>query len=211
MRSQFNRLTIKQYISTLNRLPYESDIEYNERRIAIVLGVSDDYVKGLPYSILMDYVSELNEIENNAKNLRVKNKIKIGGKWFKVDHDIMKLTAAQFIDGSSFAKDAQIDLHKFIAVFIKPMTWRFGKVAAYDGKAHKDISDLVYTHMTMKEAQPLLVFFCKVLHELCTHIEIYLRVEVEAILTNSQTNGDILSRLTTSQIEMLQSGNIFLK
>jgi hypothetical protein len=210
MQREFNRLKIKDYVSTLSQMPYESELEYNQRRIATILNVPIEYIANLPYSIYTDYLVELKNIEDNIRGFRVKEKVKIGKTWYKIDTDIMKITAAQFIDASAFSKEVQKDLHKFLAVFLRPMTWRFGKVANYDGKRHKEISESVYENMTMKDAQPFLVFFCKVLQELSTHIGTYLLSEVETIVKDLQRNGAISSQSTTYQTEMLPSGTTSL-
>ena len=211
MEREFRDLTIKEYISTLSQMPYETDLEYQQRRVAIVLRQPIESIKALPHNIFTDYIERLKSIEDNLSGYKIKKKVKISGKWFAVDTDIMKITTDQFIDASAFSKVAEKELHKFIAVFLKPMTWRFGKVAAYDGKAHKEISDLVFEKMTMKDAQPLLVFFCKVLRELSIHIRTSLEAEVEAIVKDLNPNGDISLQSITLQIEMLQSGNTSLK
>jgi len=210
MQREFNRLKIKDYVSTLSQMPYESELEYNQRRIATILNVPIEYIANLPYSIYTDYLVELKNIEDNIRGFRVKDKVKIGKTWYKIDTDIMKITAAQFIDASAFSKEVQKDLHKFLAVFLRPMTWRFGKVANYDGKRHKEISESVYENMTMKDAQPFLVFFCKVLQELSTHIGTYLLEEVETIVKDLQKSGAISSQSTTYQTEMLPSGTTSL-
>ena len=210
MQREFNRLTIKEYVSTLSQMPYESDLEYSQRRVATVLGLPLEYIKNLPYTIFSDYDLQLKSIEDNLKGFRVKKKVKIGRTWYKIDTEIMKITAAQFIDASAFSKEAQKDLHKFLAVFLRPMTWRFGKALNYDGKLHKEISDEVFEKMKMKDAQPLLVFFCKVLQELSIHIGTYLTEEVEGIVKDLQRSGGILSPSTIYQTEMLPSGNTSL-
>ena len=84
-------------------------------------------------------------------------------------------------------------------------------MAEYDGAKHKEISEAVFEYMTMKDAQPLVVFFCKVLCELHTATKTYLVEEAGKIVEDLLKNGDISSQLTTSQIEMLQSGGISLK
>jgi hypothetical protein len=210
MQREFNRLKIKDYVSTLSQMPYESELEYNQRRIATILNVPIEYIANLPYSIYTDYLVELKNIEDNIRGFRVKDKVKIGNTWYKIDTDIMKITAAQFIDASAFSKEVQKDLHKFLAVFLRPMTWRFGKVANYDGKRHKEISESVFENMTMKDAQPFLVFFCKILQELSTHIGTYLLEEVETIVKDLQRSGAISSQSTTFQTEMLPSGTTSL-
>lgn len=208
MKREFRRLTIKEYISILNQLPYESEVEFAERRLSVVLRQPIDSIKALPYTILMDYKNQLEKVENDLQGLRVKNKVKVGGKWFKVDHDIMKINAAQFIDASHFSKNAEKELHNFIAVFLRPMTWRFGNVEEYKGTNHKEIADLVLNKMKVEQALPLLVFFCEVLQELSNHIETYLIQETKKLIEALPLNGDILSQSTTSQIEMQPNGSI---
>ena len=211
MQREFDRLKVKEYISTLSQMPYESELEYNQRRVATVLRLDIAMVKALPYVIFKDYETGLNRVENSLNGYKLKDKLKIGGKWFKVETDIMKINAAQFIDASAFSKVAEKELHKFISVFLRPMTWRFGKIENYDGGNHKEISDLVYEHMTMKDAKALLVFFCKVLQELSTHIGTYLQEEAERIIGVLQQSGGILSQSTILQTETLLSGSISLK
>jgi hypothetical protein len=210
MQRDFNRLTIKEYVSTLSQMPYESELEYSQRRVAVVLGVPVQTIKDLPYSIFTDYANELKKIEDNLEGYKLKSKLKIGKTWYKVETDIMKITAAQFIDASAFSKEAQKDLHKFLAVFLRPITWRFGKALSYDGKMHQEISDEVFENMTMKDAQPLLVFFCKVLQGLSIHIRTYLMEEAEAIVKDLQRSGAISLPLTTYQTEMQPSGSTSL-
>lgn len=210
MKREFSKLTIKEYISTLNQMPYENDLEFVQRRLSVVLRVPIESIKELPFNIHNDYANSLNEIENNLAGFRIKNKVKLKGKWYKIDTDIMKITAAQWIDATEFSKQAQKELHKFIAVFLKPMTWRFGDVGKYDGLKHREISEIVLENMTMKDAQPLLVFFCKVLNELSIHIKTYLQEEVEKIVKDLQKSGGILSQSTTYQTEILPSGTTSL-
>lgn len=210
MKREFSKLTIKEYISTLNQMPYENDLEFVQRRLSVVLRVPIESIKELPFNIHNDYANSLNEIENNLAGFRIKNKVKLKGKWYKIDTDIMKITAAQWIDATEFSKQAQKELHKFIAVFLKPMTWRFGDVGKYDGLKHREISEIVLENMTMKDAQPLLVFFCKVLSELSIHIKTYLQEEVEKIVKDLQKSGGILSQSTTYQTEILPSGTTSL-
>jgi hypothetical protein len=175
------------------------------------MGLDIKLIKALPLVIFQDYEAKLKEVENTLKGYKLKKKIKIGGKWFKVETDIMKITAAQFIDASAFSKVAEKELHKFIAVFLRPMSWRFGKVQDYDGTNHKEVSELVFQQMEMKDAQALLVFFCKVLNKLSIRTETYLLEVAENLIKDLQQNGGILSQSTTYQTEMQQNGNISLK
>jgi hypothetical protein len=211
MQREFNRLKVKDYISTLSQMPYESELEYSQRRVATVMGLDIKLIKALPLVIFQDYEAKLKEVENTLKGYKLKKKIKIGGKWFKVETDIMKITAAQFIDASAFSKVAEKELHKFIAVFLRPMSWRFGKVQDYDGTNHKEISELVFQEMEMKDAQALLVFFCKVLNKLSIRTETYLLEVAENLIKDLQANGGILSQSTTYPIEMQPNGSISLK
>lgn len=211
MKREFRRLTIKEYLSILSQLPYESEVEFIERRLSVVLRQPIDSIKALPYLILMDYKGELEKAENDLQGLRIKNKVKVSGKWFKVDHDIMKINAAQFIDASHFSKNAETELHNFIAVFLRPMSWRFGKVEDYKGSNHKEIAELVLNNMRIEQALPLLVFFCEVLQELSSHIETYLIQETKKLIEGLPLSGDILSQLTTSLIETRPNGNTSLK
>jgi hypothetical protein len=175
------------------------------------MGLDIKLIKALPLVIFQDYEAKLKEVENTLKGYKLKKKIKIGGKWFKVETDIMKITAAQFIDASAFSKVAEKELHKFIAVFLRPMSWRFGKVQDYEGSNHKEISELVFQEMQMKDAQALLVFFCKVLQELFIRTETYLLEAAENLIKDLQASGGILLQSTIYQTEMQPNGVTSLK
>jgi hypothetical protein len=65
--------------------------------------------------------------------------------------------------------------------------------------------------MEMKDAQALLVFFCKVLNKLSIRTETYLLEVAENLIKDLQQNGGILSQSTIYQTEMQQNGNTSLK
>ncbi len=96
MEREFKEITIKEYVSTLAQMPYESELEYLQRRVSIVLRQPIESIKALPHTIFMDYVDRLKAIEDNLSGYKIKKKVKISGKWFAVDMDIMKITTDQF-------------------------------------------------------------------------------------------------------------------
>ena len=62
MEREFKEITIKEYVSTLAQMPYESELEYLQRRVSIVLRQPIESIKALPHTIFMDYVERLKSI-----------------------------------------------------------------------------------------------------------------------------------------------------
>jgi len=180
MKRNYLNLSIQKYMSIQKAKPFEDQYEFEIRRIGIVEGLTHDQVIELPYTELQKKVHELNRLQNDRLPVKLLSKVKIGSTWYKIDTDITQLRASQFIDSSTFSSDdLENNLHKFIACFLRPMTWRFGKAAKYDGTKHKQISEDILVKMTLEQAYPLMVFFCQFLSKLSQVIPIYLSQVLE--------------------------------
>jgi hypothetical protein len=198
MRKIYEELNLSQAIE-LNSINKDLDrLEYAANRLAIVFKVPvvEIYKREVEDIFALD--NKLSQLESLPIAAKLKDKIKIGGKWFKVDYNVSKLTAGQFIDIQHFAStDPAKNVHKILASVIRPIGgwWGLGKVQEYNGDNHEEISNHLLEHMTILQAYPITLFFCQILNNSLKDIQTYslnqLR-ELERKLkeTNLQKNGD---------------------
>ena len=143
-------------------------IDRNVRLLAEVSGKSVDEVESLPLTELKAKLKYLANIEDLGEVGKVRMKFKVKGKSFKVIWKTQELTSGQYIDVSHFTKEPDkiiYNIHNILAAISVPI--KYGLIQQkYDGAKHKDIADLLYNHMTIAQAYPIMLFFCKYFAEL---------------------------------------------
>jgi hypothetical protein len=177
MISKYSDLTIKQFLNCKLISEMQTDpIDRNVRLLAEVSGKSVDEIESLPLTELKAKLKYLANIEDLGEVGKVKMKFKVKGKSFKVIWKTQELTSGQYIDVSHFTKEPDkiiYNIHNILAAISVPM--KYGLIQQkYDGAKHKDIADLLYNHMTIAQAYPIMLFFCKFFAELDSNILTYL-------------------------------------
>ena len=177
MISKYSDLTIKQFLNCKLISEMQTDpIDRNVRLLAEVSGKTVDEVESLPLTELKAKLKYLANIEDLGEVGKVKMKFKVKGKWFKVIWKTQELTSGQYIDVSHFTKEPDkiiYNIHNILAAISVPM--KYGLIQQkYDGAKHKDIADLLYNHMTIAQAYPIMLFFCRYYEELDSNILTYL-------------------------------------
>jgi hypothetical protein len=177
MISKYSDLTIKQFLNCKLISEMQTDpIDRNVRLLAEVSGKSVDEIESLPLTELKAKLKYLANIEDLGEVGKVKMKFKVKGKWFKVIWKTQELTSGQYIDVSHFTKEPDkiiYNIHNILAAISVPM--KYGLIQQkYDGAKHKDIADLLYNHMTIAQAYPIMLFFCRYYEELDSNILTYL-------------------------------------
>jgi hypothetical protein len=177
MISKYSDLTIKQFLNCKLISEMQTDpIDRNVRLLAEVSGKTVDEIESLPLTELKAKLKYLANIEDLGEVGKVKMKFKVKGKWFKVIWKTQELTSGQYIDVSHFTKEPDkiiYNIHNILAAISVPM--KYGLIQQkYDGAKHKDIADLLYNHMTIAQAYPIMLFFCKYYEELDSNILTYL-------------------------------------
>jgi hypothetical protein len=189
MRKYYLNLTLSDYIK-LNSGLFETDFDRDIYRLSIVLKCSVESLKALPYEKIVSLSKELTELEKEDIKGSLKNRIKVGSKWFFADYRLTKLTAGQFIDVSSIVQqDLELNIHKLLACFFTPLFWRFANPIPYDGGRHKEVSEDLL-QMKIKDAYPIMVFFCRYLKESSEAIPTYLKEVNQELKTHLLKNGD---------------------
>jgi hypothetical protein len=169
MISKYSDLTIKQFLNCKLISEMQTDpIDRNVRLLAEVSGKSVDEIESLPLTELKAKLKYLANIEDLGEVGKVRMKFKVKGKSFKVIWKTQELTSGQYIDVSHFTKEPDkiiYNIHNILAAISVPM--KYGLIQQkYDGAKHKDIADLLYNHMTIAQAYPIMLFFCKYYEEL---------------------------------------------
>jgi hypothetical protein len=177
MISKYSDLTIKQFLNCKLISEMQTDpIDRNVRLLAEVSGKSVDEIESLPLTELKAKLKYLANIEDLGEVGKVRMKFKVKGKSFKVIWKTQELTSGQYIDVSHFTKEPDkiiYNIHNILAAISVPM--KYGLIQQkYDGAKHKDIADLLYNHMTIAQAYPIMLFFCKYYEELDSNILTYL-------------------------------------
>jgi hypothetical protein len=177
MISKYSDLTIKQFLNCKLISEMQTDpIDRNVRLLAEVSGKTVDEVESLPLTELKAKLKYLANIEDLGEVGKVRMKFKVKGKSFKVIWKTQELTSGQYIDVSHFTKEPDkiiYNIHNILAAISVPM--KYGLIQQkYDGAKHKDIADLLYNHMTIAQAYPIMLFFCRYFAELDSNILTYL-------------------------------------
>jgi len=177
MISKYSDLTIKQFLNCKLISEMQTDpIDRNVRLLAEVSGKTVDEIESLPLTELKAKLKYLANIEDLGEVGKVRMKFKVKGKSFKVIWKTQELTSGQYIDVSHFTKEPDkiiYNIHNILAAISVPM--KYGLIQQkYDGAKHKDIADLLYNHMTIAQAYPIMLFFCRYFEELDSNILTYL-------------------------------------
>ena len=141
-------------------------------------------------------------------DIDVTKTVHIQGKDYKINLDASKLTAGQYIDIQSFLKDGEAfeSIHLVLSVLVVEDKYNVTKV--------KPRAEMFLDHFPISEAYPISVFFWNLSKALTESITLYLmekldktKAEItEELTTLLQNDGDGLSHLTISQIQMYLNG-----
>lgn len=189
MIANYNQLTIKQFLNCKRISELEADpIDKNVRLLSEITGKQVDEIESLPISELKEQLRKLGAIETLLPESKVKMKFKVKGQRFTCIWEQQKLTAAQYIDVCHFTKnggDMIYQIHNILAAICVKRTW-YGKQLKYDGSQHKEVADLFYNHMTIEQAYPIMLFFCKFYEELEINIATYLLEEANKLKAEAE-------------------------
>ena len=196
MKSIYYNLTLKDFID-LNSVK-GSDLEAKRQKLSILFKVEKEFFDGMTSAQVIELYSDFEKLEAQPIKTVYKNRIKIGGKWFFIDYRLSQISSAQFIDITHFAKSNPLDnIHRIVASCIRPISWRFGKAGKYNGDEHDEISELLLNQMKIKDAYPIMLFFCTLSAKLSDNILNFFlskSEEMESQLRTLTQNGDGLQQ-----------------
>lgn len=192
MKSIYYNLTLKDFIE-LNSVK-GNDLEAKRQKLSILFKVEKEFFDGMTSAQVIELYSDFEKLEAQSIKAVYKSKVKVGGKWFFIDYRLSQIISAQFIDITHFAKSNPLDnIHKIVASCIRPVKWRFGKARKYNGDEHDEISELLLNKMKIKDAYPIMLFFCTLSSKLSDNILSYFLSQAEVMESQLRTltqNGD---------------------
>ena len=190
---KFDKITIGQFLKCKTIADLEPDlINRNIKLLAELSGKTFDEVESMPIEQLTDALKDFNKFELLNPNAKVKMSFKVKGRRFKCVWQTQKLTAAQYIDATSFCKDEKnivANIHNILASICVEKNW-YGKVKKYDGANHKEVADLFYSHLKIDVAYPIMLFFCRYFKELGDNILTYLESEANKAMEKAKPIAD---------------------
>jgi hypothetical protein len=181
MVGNYYELTIKQFLKCKTISELETDpLQRKISMLAELSGKTVDEIESMPISDLQKHLAKFSSIDTLEPNSKVKMRIKVNGKTFDLIWKSQEMTAYQYIDTVNFCKDPVNNIHNILASLACEVTW-YGKRLKYNGATHKERADLFYNEMKIKQAYPIMVFFCKYLKELVDSTQDYLIAEAERV------------------------------
>ena len=182
---KFEDLTIKQYIDLLAVDAMEtSDIDKKIKKLAIVLNKKESEVEAMPITAF----ENIGFLSNIPKQLKFKEKTRIGFKTYKACTNLNDIGVNQLVDFYSLNK-ANAPINELLAVVYRP----------YNPDKHKEISQ---AFLSKKVGDVLgTVFFFKHYYLRCEkHIALYLENQLKSIQTfqmEIQNDKEFMASLTT--------------
>ena len=196
MKRNYYNLTLKDFIE-LQKVT-ESGIEGKKQKLSIVYKIELEFFDKMTSEQIISLYSEFEQLESQPIKTTYKKRVKVGGRWFFVDYRLSQISSSQFIDISHFSKTNPIEnIHKIVASCIRPISWRYGKPSKYDGSEHDEISELLLNSIKVKDAYPIMLFFCNLSAKLSDNILTYFlstKEEMENKLKHFIANGDGLQQ-----------------
>ena len=182
---KFEDLTIKQYIDLLAIDAMEtSDIDKKIKKLAIVLGKKESEVEAMPITAF----ENIGFLSNIPKQLKFKEKTRIGFKTYKACTNLNDIGVNQLVDFYSLNK-SNAPINELLAVVYRP----------YNPDKHKEISE---AFLSKKVGDVLgTVFFFKNYYLRCEKpIQEYLENQLKSIQTFQTeilTDKEFMDSLTT--------------
>ena len=121
------------------------------------------------------------EIEKALKvnTTEFKKKLKVNGKWYMAEEDMLECTYEQFVELDRILAEGDNiqNLHRLISIYFRPRKFSFKKwkymVERFDIKHQEKISKDIQEHMNMEEANGLILFFYQCATESLKNMNIF--------------------------------------
>lgn len=177
-------ITIKQFIEvSLLTEKGGDDIDIKIKLLCAFTGKPEDFFLALDYKKFNQLCSRLNFLNELTMSEKLIYNFKIDGIKFMVNPNVSELSTAEYIDLVSFIstkESIQSNLHKILAIFIKPKHKWFGLKKVYMPRGK--IAELLLNKMSITTAYPLCVFFCELLNNSTKITKDYLEKEMKKLL-----------------------------
>lgn len=182
---KFEDLTIKQYIDLLAVDTLEtSDIDKKIKKLAIVLNKKESEVEAMPITAF----ENIGFLNNIPKQLKFKEKTRIGFKTYKACTNLNDIGVNQLVDFYSLNK-SNAPINELLAVVYRP----------YNPDKHKEISQ-AFLSKKVGDVLGTVFFFKKYFLKCEKHIAQYLENQLQLVKTFQTeilTDSEFMASLTT--------------
>lgn len=155
-------LTIDQFqrIVALQSIP-QTSAELKTAVVAVVLNEPIEKVKSLPMSKVNDIYRPIAEFK--LPELRYKETLRIGGKWYRMSLYADTIKAGQLLELFSYDTTDEVkviqDLHKVLATLARECRFYKWLPEKYSGGKHSERAELFRTNATLRDAWSVVGFF----------------------------------------------------
>jgi len=184
-------ISIKQFVEVSNLVQSGlEDIDLKVKLMSIFSGEPEDYFLKLNYkefNKLCNSVAFMNDLNISGKLIY---NFKIDGIKFIVNPNVSDLSTAEYIDLLNYmgSKDKVKDnLHKILAIFIKPKHKWFGLKKVYMRRG--EVAEILLNKMPITIAYPLSVFFCELLNNSIKTTKDYLDMMMKKVMREAKKTG----------------------
>jgi hypothetical protein len=178
----WNKVSVGQYqqidiILRSDLLPLDKELHI----YSILFGRPVEWFEELPLSELVKYRQRTEFLKELPKDI-LTARVKVAQRRYQLTLNIESLTGGDFIDLTTYTKNKDEiieNMHKLLAIFMKPVKpwYYFGKMNVPLKEREADAK-----RMVMSDAYPLTLFFCKVLNNLPTAMQDYLKKELDKLI-----------------------------
>lgn len=131
----------------------EDDTDKLVARVCVVTGKSEDEINAMTALAFGVLASQLAFLNNPIPEVEIRKRYDIGGFKLVPTKDIFKMTTAQFVDFTNFAKQTD-NFVEILSCFLVPAGKRY-----HDGYDAKEVQEAIRTEMSIADANALYVFF----------------------------------------------------
>lgn len=154
----WGEITLNQYIQIVEVSAIDMDeLDKHVKILSILSGQDEDSILSISLPELKEAIRQVQFIYSLPKPKGIKTSLRIGLNRFEVNIDLKKLSAGEYIDLAELTKDKQAvtsNLHKIIAIFLKPVNWFGFSQKKYYTKNQE--GDLIQTLKSRNRTEKLL-------------------------------------------------------
>lgn len=207
--TSWGEVYLSQYIKISEISSVDMDeIDKQVKILSLLSGEDEETVLSLPLPKIKQCNSAISFIYSVPKTKGIKKVIKVGGKRFLINHNLSEITGGEYIDLSTYTKDATTvtpNLHYILSIFFHPinifgMVKKESYIKNANGKLCQKLerrnktAQLLKDNLTMDEVFSLSAFFLKSWERLTETTQDYLekqalKIANKAGITALQTIG----------------------
>lgn len=198
--TSWDKVNIKQFIElTLVKQRCEDPVDIMVETIAILSNTERQKICQVSLKDLSAMFAAVSFIGDPQFGDKVKDVIKLNGKYYRANLDVTKMNAGQYASLKHYCKDVIGNLHNIMAIFYRPVN-----NAKED---HNVIAEEFLNEMSIKVAYPLAVFFWTLSSAWMNHLETCLSAKTQERIMKMTMNN---SQMKNTKAFMKEPGGSLL-